>query len=30
MPRQVLAESAIHPAVRDTVAQHQAAIVREV
>ena len=30
MPRQVLAESAIHPAVRDTVAQHHVAVVQEV
>ena len=30
MPRQVLAESAIHPAVRDAVAQHETGIVREV
>ena len=30
MPRQVLDESAIHPAVRAKVAGHEAAIVREV
>ena len=30
MPRQVLDESAIHPAVRATVAAHEAGIVREV
>ncbi len=30
MPRQVLAESAIHPAVRDSVATHHADTVREV
>lgn len=30
MPRQVLDESAIHPAVRAKVAEHEAAIVREV
>ena len=30
MPRQVLAESAIHPAVRDSVAMHYADTVREV
>jgi len=30
MPRAVLAESHIHPAVRDKIARHQSAIVREV
>ena len=30
MPRQVLAESAVHPAVRDSVATHYADTVREV
>ena len=30
MPRAFLNDSAIHPAVRDTVANHEAAIVREV
>ena len=30
MPRQILAEAQIHPAVRDKIANHQQAIVREV
>lgn len=30
MPRSVLAETHIHPAVRDKIARHQSAIVREV
>ena len=30
MPRSVLAESSIHPAIRDKVSSHQQGIVREV